>query len=216
MIEYRNGNESATVRKLPGLIRYNNIVLKRGFTKDTTLWDWFKKVLNGKTDRRSGSITLLAEDRSAVARWNLPRSVAAQVRRSALQRHRQRGRDRDAGACRRTPRARDVVGETARPKLHRVCNFGRAALAYLDNPPICHDHVGRHAGMRQPQHETRLIPTPHLTRARFRCKMLALSYIGNRAGHDAGFSCKFNDESAKHAFRRLSTDLRRAAPSSCG
>jgi phage tail-like protein len=70
VIEYRNGNEPSHVRKLPGLVKYNNIVLKRGVTLDRSLWDWFRQVINGKTERRSGSITLLGEDRSPVVRWS--------------------------------------------------------------------------------------------------------------------------------------------------
>jgi len=75
IIEYREGNEVAdgesTTRKLPGLIKYNNIVLKRGFTKDPAAYNWRLKVIQGKTSaaRTSGSITLLDEARSPVLRW---------------------------------------------------------------------------------------------------------------------------------------------------
>lgn len=69
-IEYRNGSEDITVRKLPGLKKFGNITLKRGFTKDKGLWEWRKKVLDGKTERHSGSITLLNEAREAAMRWN--------------------------------------------------------------------------------------------------------------------------------------------------
>lgn len=69
-IEYRNGSEDITVRKLPGLKKFGNITLKRGFTKDKGLWEWRKKVLDGKTERQSGSITLLNEAREAAVRWN--------------------------------------------------------------------------------------------------------------------------------------------------
>lgn len=69
-IDYRNGNEDITVRKLPGLKTFGNITLKRGFTKDRGLWEWRKKVLDGKTERQSGSITLLNEARQASVRWN--------------------------------------------------------------------------------------------------------------------------------------------------
>lgn len=69
-IEYRNGNEITHVRKLPGLQKYGNITLKRGFTKDTTLYDWRKTVVDGRTERHSGSITLLNEAREPVVRWN--------------------------------------------------------------------------------------------------------------------------------------------------
>ena len=71
MIEYREGSESqGTTRKLPGLIKYNNIVLKRGWTKDRSLWEWRKKVIDGKTQRASGSIVLLDEARKEALRWN--------------------------------------------------------------------------------------------------------------------------------------------------
>jgi phage tail-like protein len=71
MIEYREGAEQqGTTRKLPGLMKYNNIVLKRGWTKDKSLWAWRKKVIDGKTQRNSGSIVLLDEARNEALRWN--------------------------------------------------------------------------------------------------------------------------------------------------
>ena len=39
VIDYREGNEKQlTARRLPGLMKYNNIVLKRGYTADKSLW----------------------------------------------------------------------------------------------------------------------------------------------------------------------------------
>jgi phage tail-like protein len=76
VIEYREGNEVAdgqsTTRKLPGLMKYNNIVLKRGWTKDQSLWTWRLKVIQGNTSqaRASGSIILLDEARKPALRWN--------------------------------------------------------------------------------------------------------------------------------------------------
>jgi phage tail-like protein len=69
-IEYRNGNENIILRKLPGIQKFGNITLKRGFTKDAALWDWRKTVLDGRTERHSGSITLLNEAREPSIRWN--------------------------------------------------------------------------------------------------------------------------------------------------
>lgn len=69
-IEYRNGNDDFTVRKLPGLKKFGNITLKRGFTDSTELWEWRKRVLDGKTERKSGSIVLLDEARQTALRWN--------------------------------------------------------------------------------------------------------------------------------------------------
>jgi phage tail-like protein len=71
VIEYREGNEQhGTARKLPGLMKYNNIVLKRGWTKNKKLWDWRKKVIDGKTQRTHGTITLLDEARQPALSWN--------------------------------------------------------------------------------------------------------------------------------------------------
>ncbi len=71
IIEYREGSEKVgTVRKLPGLMKYNNIVLKRGWTADAKLWGWRKKVIDGKTQRLTGTITLLDEARHPALRWN--------------------------------------------------------------------------------------------------------------------------------------------------
>ncbi len=69
-IEYRNGDEDITVRKLPGLRKFSNIVLKRGYTRSKELWEWRMTVMSGKTKRHSGSIMLLDEGRQEVMRWN--------------------------------------------------------------------------------------------------------------------------------------------------
>jgi phage tail-like protein len=74
VIEYRTGADDHTVRKLPGLKKFANIVLKRGFMKNDAAWKWRKMVLDGKTGdsggRRSGSITLLGEDKKPVLQWD--------------------------------------------------------------------------------------------------------------------------------------------------
>ncbi len=70
VIEYRTGADKAgTVRKLPGLTKYANIVLKRGVTQDRELWNWRKAIEQGTPDRRNGSIVLLDDERNEVVRW---------------------------------------------------------------------------------------------------------------------------------------------------
>ena len=69
-IEYREGSEDTTVRKLPGLKKFANISLKRGWTDDDELWLWRKTVLDGATERRSGSIIVLDEAREEALRFN--------------------------------------------------------------------------------------------------------------------------------------------------
>jgi phage tail-like protein len=72
VMEYREGWEGppATVRKLAGLVKFTNIVMKRGYTQDTALWTWRQTVLNGVTQRVTGTITLLNEQRQAALSWN--------------------------------------------------------------------------------------------------------------------------------------------------
>ena len=70
VIEYREGGETATVRKLPGLRKYTNIMLKRGFTSDSELWLWRKTTIDGLTERKSGSVILQDEARQEALRWN--------------------------------------------------------------------------------------------------------------------------------------------------
>jgi phage tail-like protein len=69
VVEYRNGNEETFVRKLPGLRKYTNIVLKRGYTQSRDLWNWRKTVLDGATERQGGSIVLLDEKRQPALKW---------------------------------------------------------------------------------------------------------------------------------------------------
>src|SRR5438105_9821702 len=61
VIEYREGNERSGIRKLPGLNKFPNIVLKRGMTQSRDLWNWRKTVIDGVTERKSGAIVLLAD-----------------------------------------------------------------------------------------------------------------------------------------------------------
>lgn len=70
VVEYRNGNEDITKRKLPGLKKFSNITLKRGFTKSAELWKWRKGVMDGKTERLSGAVVLLNEAREPALRYN--------------------------------------------------------------------------------------------------------------------------------------------------
>ncbi len=70
-IEYREGSESPTVRKLPGLIKYGNLTLKWGITDSLELYEWRKLVEQGKTKdaRRNLAIILMDEEGNAASRW---------------------------------------------------------------------------------------------------------------------------------------------------
>jgi len=69
VIETQDG-EDIVLRKRPGRIRYSNIVLKRGYTASSELWLWMKTVIDGKVERKAGSVILLADDASEILRYN--------------------------------------------------------------------------------------------------------------------------------------------------
>jgi len=71
VIEYREGSEEVTPRKLPGLVKYSNITLKRGVTNTKEFFQWFRLVVQGKISqaRRNMSIALLDDEGNEVARW---------------------------------------------------------------------------------------------------------------------------------------------------
>ena len=69
-IEYREGGENTTVRKLPGLTKYNNITLKWGLTDSSELYKWYRDVVKGKVQRKNGSIIVLDTDGKEKVRWN--------------------------------------------------------------------------------------------------------------------------------------------------
>jgi phage tail-like protein len=44
VLEYREGNDPSTSRKLPGLTKFDPIIFERGLTDDTAFEDWVNKV----------------------------------------------------------------------------------------------------------------------------------------------------------------------------
>jgi len=70
VVEYREGGDTPTVRKLPGKTSYPDISLKWGVTDSRDLYDWHKTVLDGEIERKSGSILLLDDLGEEMVRWN--------------------------------------------------------------------------------------------------------------------------------------------------
>jgi phage tail-like protein len=69
-VDYREGADPNHVRKLTGLNKYSAITLKRGVTDSDELWRWRKSVIDGRTERKNGSIILLDESGVEKIRWN--------------------------------------------------------------------------------------------------------------------------------------------------
>ena len=69
VVEYRAGN-TPNVVKFPGRTRFSNVVLRRGCTVSSELYDWRRRIEKGESDRRSGSVILLDGEMQEAARWN--------------------------------------------------------------------------------------------------------------------------------------------------
>ena len=74
VIEHREGGENTTTRKLPGMTKYSNIVLKWGLTDDRELYDWHRDAVLGAIERKNGSIVVLNRRGEEVVRWNFIRA----------------------------------------------------------------------------------------------------------------------------------------------
>jgi phage tail-like protein len=84
VIEYREGGDANTVRRLPGRIHYGNLILVRGVTGSTTLFDWWSTVVHGQLLRRTVAVTLQDEAHNAVMRWIFRRAWPVRYQSSAL------------------------------------------------------------------------------------------------------------------------------------
>ena len=85
--EYREGsNPEATVSKIPGLVHYSNIVLKRGMVKgDNDFFNWINMRSQGKIEKRNVSISLLNENREVVVIWRVRNAFPAKYSGPVLQ-----------------------------------------------------------------------------------------------------------------------------------
>ena len=69
-IEYRDGMDDTTNRKVRGLRKPSNITLKKGITGHVGFWNWILAGISGDVQRQQGYIAMLNEDRAEVMRWN--------------------------------------------------------------------------------------------------------------------------------------------------
>ena len=66
--EYQEGGRNGSVHRLPGPVRYSNLVLERGLMAVQGLWDWCEEIMAGRIVRRDLSIFLL-DHRHLPAMW---------------------------------------------------------------------------------------------------------------------------------------------------
>jgi phage tail-like protein len=70
IVNYREGGDARTMRKLPGKITYPDLTLKWGITDSRELYDWHLAAINGQIERKNGSIILLDDAEQEQVRWN--------------------------------------------------------------------------------------------------------------------------------------------------
>lgn len=70
------GGQNHYVHKLPGRMKWPNLVMKRGITDTNNLFEWFAEcsgdgftAKGNKLTRRNGAVVLLGNDGTAVRRW---------------------------------------------------------------------------------------------------------------------------------------------------
>jgi phage tail-like protein len=75
IVESREVNTKGqiVIRKIPGALKWDDVTFRRGTSNSKVLYDWRKKVEDGKIDeaRKNVSIVIYTPDTSEVARWNL-------------------------------------------------------------------------------------------------------------------------------------------------
>ena len=75
-VEYREGDELPTARKLSGLTKYGNITLKWGITDTMEIYSWRQQIIDTGAEgaRKNMSIILVDEAGSDKARWDITRA----------------------------------------------------------------------------------------------------------------------------------------------
>jgi phage tail-like protein len=73
VVEYRDGaSPEFHTQKMPGLVKYSNVVLKRGVTRgDNEFFHWINTIRLNTVERRDITISLLNEDHEPVMTWQL-------------------------------------------------------------------------------------------------------------------------------------------------
>lgn len=69
------------VMKIPGRLKWENLVLKRGITSNMDAWNWRRRIEDGQIDgnRLDGSVVMYNQQLEEVARWNFRRAWPVKV-----------------------------------------------------------------------------------------------------------------------------------------
>ena len=72
VVDYQEGGVTGFTRKLIGVTKYANLILKQGFTGDDKLWKW-----RYNPRRVDGTVFQLGPEMKVVCRWNFKRGYPA-------------------------------------------------------------------------------------------------------------------------------------------
>ncbi|MEF8845769.1 MAG: phage tail protein [Bacteroidales bacterium] len=86
LIEYREGSSKEYSKiKMPGMIKYSNITLKRGtFKGDNDFFNWWNAIKLNKAPRESITINLLNENHEAIVTWEVKNAWPVKVQSTDL------------------------------------------------------------------------------------------------------------------------------------
>ena len=81
VIEYRDGaSPNYSTIKMPGLFKYDNIILKRGIIpKDNEFYEWLNTAKLNQVDRRNITISLLNENHEPVMSWKVKNAFPVKI-----------------------------------------------------------------------------------------------------------------------------------------
>jgi len=83
VVEYKGSvkDDYHTVVMVPGRLKWTPITLRRGITDSMAAWKWRKEVEDGNvmTARANGSIVMVDQTGTEVARWNFQRAWPSKI-----------------------------------------------------------------------------------------------------------------------------------------
>jgi phage tail-like protein len=81
------GAKESIIRKIPGRLKWGDIVLKRGITKNLDFYNWRKQVEQGDVAkaRVDGTITMVDQELNPVASWEFYKGWPAKISGPQLQ-----------------------------------------------------------------------------------------------------------------------------------
>lgn len=86
MIEYRDGyNPEYSKVKMPGMVKYSNVVLKRGMFHGLESYEtWYNTIVMNEVQRRTVTIKLLNEQHQPIITWRLNNAWPVKIQSTDL------------------------------------------------------------------------------------------------------------------------------------